>query len=286
MSQSQLAVEPVPGALGVEISGIDLSGEVSDDQVTAIRAALVEHHVVFFRDQVLQPEHQVAFGARLGELEDYPFVAPLPGYPKLIPVIKEPEERTNFGGGWHSDLAYAAKPPMATMLYALEVPKRGGDTLFADGIAAYEALTPAMQAMLAPLRVEYNVANIMPRGASEDTATTRGNRSMEATTDPAVVAATPCHPLIRTHPESGRKGIYLSRGHTIRFAGMTPSESSPLLDWLHGHLTQPVFTTRFHWAVGSIALWDNRCVAHYALNDYHGERRHMHRLTIAGDEPY
>ena len=283
----EIVVSPHPGALGAEILGIDLGGEqVSDEAIAQIRAALVQHHVVFFRDQTLSPEQQVAFGARFGELEDYPFVAPLPGHPKLIPVIKEPDERTNFGGGWHSDLAYAHRPPMATMLYALEVPERGGDTLFADGIAAYEALSPAMQEMLHPLKVEYDVKNVMPRYPSEDTGTARGNRSMQATSDQAIVDATPCHPLVRTHPESGKKGIYLSRGHTIRFQGMTPAESRPLLDWIGEHLTQPVFTTRFHWGVGSIAFWDNRCVAHYALNDYHGERRHMHRLTIAGDEPF
>ena len=284
---SQIAhIEPAPGALGAEISGVNLAEELSDETIAQIRAAFVEHHVLFFRDQSLDPAQQVAFGSRFGELEDYPFVAPLPGHPKIIPVIKEPDEQTNFGGGWHSDLAYTHIPPMGTMLYAIEVPKRGGDTLFADGIAAYEALTPAMQDLLSTLKVEYNVRNVMQTIAERDNASAQGNRSMVATSDADVLEATPCHPLIRTHPESGRKGIYFSRGHTVRFAGMTKSESRPLLDWLQQHLTQPVFTTRFHWSVGSMAFWDNRCVNHYALNDYHGERRHMHRLTIAGDEPY
>ena len=231
--------EPVPGALGAEVHGIDLATELSDEIIDQIRAAFVEHHVLFFREQSLDPAQQAAFGARFGELEDYPFVAPLPGHPKVIPVIKEPDERTNFGGGWHSDLAYTHKPPMGTMLYAIEVPKRGGDTLFADGIAAYEALSPAMQELLASLRVEYNVKNILQTAAERDNASAQGNRSMVATRDEAVLEATPCHPLVRTHPESGKKGIYFSRGHTVRFAGMTQSESRPLLDWLQQHLTQP-----------------------------------------------
>jgi len=281
-----LTIKPAPGALGAEVTGIDLSGNLSDKVIAEIRATLMEHHVVFFRDQQLNPATQVAFGERFGELEDYPFVAPLPDHPKVIPVIKEPDEFTNFGGGWHSDLAYAHAPPMGTMLYALEVPQRGGDTLFADGIKAYEALSDGMKALLEPLKVEYNVRHILQTVAERDNASSQGNRSMQTTADQEVLAATPCHPLIRTHPETGRKGIYLSRGHTIRFDGMTQSESRPLLDWVQDHLTQPVFTTRFHWAPGSLAFWDNRCVIHYALNDYHGERRHMHRLTIAGDRPF
>ena len=282
---SQLQIAPVAGACGAEITGLDLSRPLPDETITAIRDAFVEHHVVFFRGQDLDPAAQVAFGERFGELEDYPFVAPLPEHPKVIPVIKEADETSNFGGGWHTDLIYRPVPPMGTMLYAVEVPKRGGDTMFADGIKAFEALSGAMQDLLSSLQVEYNVRHVMRDIADRDNATSAGNRSMPATSDAEVVNATPVHPLVRTHPESGKKGIYFSRGHTIRFAGMTPGESKPLLDWLQSHISQPIFTTRFHWTPGAMAFWDNRCLNHYALNDYHGERRHMHRLTIAGDVP-
>jgi taurine dioxygenase len=259
---------------------------VSDEVIDEIRHAFLQHHVVFFRDQQLDPAQQSVFGARFGELEDYPFVAPLPDHPKIIPVIKEPEDTTNFGGGWHTDLIYRPTPPLGTMLYAVEVPTRGGDTLFADGVGAFEALSKRMQTLLATLNVEYNVRHITQAVAYRSNTKNTGNRSMTPMASEEVLNTTPIHPLVRTHPESGLKGLYFSREHTINFEGMTPTESEPLLNWLQDHMTQPVFTTRFHWASGSMAFWDNRCVSHYALNDYPGERRHMHRLTISGDTPY
>jgi taurine dioxygenase len=288
---TQIHIEPFAGALGAEVSGIDLRAELSDDLIAEIRDALLTHHVVFFRDQSLDPSSQVDFGKRFGVLEDYPLVAPLPDHPKVIPVIKEPDDVSNFGGGWHTDLIYRPEPPLGTMLYAIEVPSRGGDTLFADGFLAYRALSPRMQAMLSTLSVEYNVRHVSRAvahrsGSAESSNRPRaGNRSMPSRSDEDVLNTSPVHPLVRTHPESGEQCLYFSREHTINFEGMTPRESEPLLDWLQAHMTQPVFTTRFHWAPGSMAFWDNRCVSHYALNDYPGERRHMHRLTIAGDTP-
>ncbi len=282
---SDIRIESLAGAFGAEISGVALAESLSESAVERIREAFVEHHLVVFRDQELDPDRQVALGGRFGELEDYPFVAPLADHPKVIPVIKEADEESNFGGGWHTDLIYKPVPPMATMLYAIEVPTRGGDTMFADGIGAFEVLSPAMQELLGSLSVEYNVRHIQRdlamRGSGKGSG---GNRSMPSQPAPEVVDASPVHPLIRTHPD-GRKGIYFSREHTIRFARMTPQESAPLLDWLQVHLTQPMFTTRLEWRKGTLAFWDNRCLNHYALNDYHGERRHMHRLTIAGDVP-
>lgn len=286
MQYRHITINEVPGALGAEISGVDTSAEITDEVIDEIRQALLQHHVVFFRDQQLDPAQQSTFGARFGELEDYPFVAPLPDHPKIIPVIKEPQDTTNFGGGWHTDLIYRPNPPLGTMLYAVEVPSRGGDTLFADGVSAFNALSERMQALLASLKVEYNVRHIAQALAYRSNTKNTGNRSMTPTVSEEVLNTSPVHPLVRTHPESGQQGLYFSREHTINFEGMTPVESEPLLDWLQDHMTQPVFTTRFHWAAGSMAFWDNRCVSHYALNDYPGERRHMHRLTIAGDTPY
>ena len=282
---SDIRMEAIPGAFGAAISGVELAEPLSERAVEQIREAFVEHHLLVFRGQELDPERQVAVGKRFGELEDYPFVAPLPDHPKVIPVVKEADEESNFGGGWHTDLIYKPVPPMATMLYAIEVPRRGGDTMFADGICAFEALSEAMQELLGSLSVEYSVRHVQRDIAMRAPAKgAAGNRSMPAQAAPDVVAASPVHPLVRTHPD-GRKGIYFSREHTIRFAGMTPRESAPLLDWLQAHLTQPTFTTRLEWQEGTLAFWDNRCLNHYALNDYHGERRHMHRLTIAGDVP-
>ena len=205
------------------------------------------------------------------------------------------DETSNFGGGWHTDLIYKHQPPSGTMLYALETPRRGGDTMFADGVLAYNALSEGMQTMLAGLDVIYSVKHvgraIRERGDALDgkaqgkTVGKAANRSMPAASDQQVLDAEPVHPLVRRHPVTTQKCLYFSRGHTIQFAGMTPAESAPLLDWLQAHMTQPVFTTRLHWQPGTMAYWDNRCVSHYALNDYHGERRHLHRLTIEGDIP-
>lgn len=277
-------IERTTGALGAEISNVDLSSELPDTTIAQIRQAFLEHHVVFFRDQTLTPLQQAEFGKRFGLLEDYPFVQPLAEHDKIIPVIKEADEKLNFGGGWHTDLIYRPTPPLGTMLYAVDVPVRGGDTLFADSVGAYQAVSRRMQTLAESLSVVYSVKHAS-RPSSESENKDQLSRSMPSTTDSAVVEAEPVHPLVRTHPETGEKGFYFSRGHTNRFDGMTPAESKPLLDWLHSHMTQPVFTTRFHWRGGSMAFWDNRCVSHYALNDYHGERRHMHRLTIAGERP-
>ena len=286
MAQHQLIhVGSVPGALGAEISGVDLRAPIGDDLVEEIRSAFLANHVLFFRDQELDPETHAKVGSLFGELEDYPFVEPLPGHPKVIPVIKEPDETGNFGGGWHTDLIYRPQPSMATMLYAVEVPSRGGDTLFADGVLAFRALSVRMQDLLATLRVEYNVRHLARTMIQRGNGASTDNRSMPSRTDKELLDTSPVHPLVRTHPETGDRALYFSREHTINFEGMTPRESTSLLDWLESHITQPVFTTRFHWRKGSMAFWDNRCVSHYALNDYQGERRHMHRLTIAGDTP-
>ncbi len=281
----QIHVGPVPGALGAEISGVDLRAPIGDDLVEEIRSAFLANHVLFFRDQELDPETHAKVGSLFGELEDYPFVEPLPGHPKVIPVIKEPDETGNFGGGWHTDLIYRPQPSMATMLYAVEVPSRGGDTLFADGVLAFRALSARMQDLLATLRVEYNVRHLARTMIQRGNGASTGNRSMPSRADKELLDTSPAHPLVRTHPETGERALYFSREHTINFEGMSPRESTSLLDWLESHMTQPVFTTRFHWRKGSMAFWDNRCVSHYALNDYQGERRHMHRLTIAGDAP-
>jgi taurine dioxygenase len=283
---ASIEVRPVPGAMGAELAGVDLAEGLPEDDVRRIREALLEHHVLFFRDQALDPHHLAVAGRRFGTLERYPLVEPLPGHDEVIPVIKEPDDKANFGGGWHTDLVYRPRPSAATMLYAVEVPARGGDTLFADGVLAYEALSERMRDLLGDLRVVYNVAHVRRHVRHRSNGEDRYSRSMERREAPEVDASSPAHPLVRTHPETGVKGLYFSREHTESFEGMTIKESEALLDWLEVHMTQPVFTTRFHWRPGSLAFWDNRCVSHCALNDYPGERREMHRVTIAGDAPF
>jgi taurine dioxygenase len=279
-----LDLRPVIGAFGAEVRGLTLSDGIDDDTVSALRQAWLEHGVLFWRDQPLGPDGLAAVGRRFGPLEQYPFVEPIPGHPEVIAVVKEPGDRANFGGGWHTDLVYRPEPSAATMLHAVEIPRRGGDTLFADGEAAHRALSERMRELLAGLRVVYDVAIVRRHLHERSDGATGYGRSMTPRAG-AGDGATVTHPVIRTHPETGRPALYFSREHTERFDGMTITESRPLLDWLQEHLTAPEFTTRFRWEPGSLAFWDNRRVGHRALDDYPGQRRVMHRITIAGDTP-
>jgi taurine dioxygenase len=268
-------VQPSAGSVGAEISGVDLA-KLDEGAVADIRKAWLDHGVVFFRDQDLSPEEFLAFARNIGELARYPFLPGIDGYPEIIAVLKLPHEQVNFGGIWHSDTAYLDEPPMATMLLAREVPPAGGDTLFASQAAAYEALSPAMQELLLPLRA-------VNSSALADVSKTREDRMKEADAEPTLFEAT--HPVVRTHPETGRKALYVNVAHTARFEGMTDDESRPLLQFLFQHQVKAEFTTRFRWEPGSLALWDNRCVQHNPINDYHGHKRLMHRITLQGDTP-
>lgn len=273
------AVRRLAGAVGAEIGGVTLSPDLPDATVAAIRRIWLEHGVVFFRKQHgLDAEALVGFARRFGEVIEYPFVKGLPEAPEVIPVIKLEHETTNFGGLWHTDTAYLAAPPMATMLIAREVPPYGGDTLFASGYAAYDALSDGMKQMLAPLRATNS-------SAKADVTKTREDRLRDSARDDARVVYEAEHPVVRTHPETGQKALYVNCGHTTRFAGMTEAESRPLLEYLFAHQVRPEFTCRFSWQPGSLAFWDNRCVLHNPVNDYHGFRRVMHRVTLAGDRP-
>ena len=271
-------VRPLAGAIGAEISGVDLAAPLSGVQIAAIRRIWLDHGVIFFRNQPLPPAQFQAFAERFGEVVEYPFVQGIEGHPLIIPVLKLPHEKHNFGGIWHTDTAYLETPPMATMLIAREVPPFGGDTLFASGAAAYEALSPAMQAMLAPLRG-------VNTSAKADVTKTREDRIKDAPTAQSKKELFAEHPVVRTHPETGRKSLYVNFGHTARFAGMTDDESAPLLNFLFTHQSKPEFTCRFAWQAGDIALWDNRCVLHHPVNDYHGYKRLMHRVTLKGERP-
>ena len=270
-----MKVRRIAGALGAEISGVDLR---SQEDVSAIREAWLEHLVVFFRDQQLAPAEFMAFAKRIGKPIEYPFVKGIPGFPEIIEVKKLEHEKVNFGGVWHSDTAYLEVPPMASMLLAREIPPYGGDTLFANMYAAYEALSEGMKRLLDGL-VAVNSS------AKADVTRTREDRLKTDGSDKAGKELVAEHPVVRTHPETGRKALYVNFAHTARFRDMTEKESAPLLQFLFEHQVRPEFTCRFSWQVGSLALWDNRCDQHNPVNDYHGFRRVMLRITLEGDRP-
>ncbi|HSG87584.1 MAG TPA: TauD/TfdA family dioxygenase [Pseudomonadales bacterium] len=269
------------GALGAEVRGLALADDLDGDVFAALNAAWHEHGLLVFRDQDLDPAALAAFAGRFGALGTYPFVAPLPGHPHVIPVIKEADQRMNFGGAWHSDTAYLPRPPRATCLYAVEIPPRGGDTLFADMRLAFEALSGGMQAMLAERGAVFSAAGV--HGAT-GAYTTAGDHPMARRDDTALAESEIEHPLVRTQPHTGRRAIYCSPTHTTRLAGMHAHESRPLLEWLYLHCTAPEFVTRLRWAPGTVAIWDNRVVQHHALNDYAGARREMWRVIVEDED--
>jgi taurine dioxygenase len=271
-------IRPVSGAIGAELLGIDLARDLDDETVAAIRRVWLERLVIFFRDQTLSPEQFLGVARRFGKPIEYPFIKGIDGFPEVTPVVKLEHEKMNFGGIWHTDTAYLDTPPMGTMLIAREVPPYGGDTLFANQYLAYETLSEGMRRILDGL-------DAVNTSAKADTSRTREDRIRDIGRDDAKKSYVAEHPVVRLHPETGRKALYVNLGHTERFAGMTQEESAPILDFLFKHQVRPEFTCRFAWRPGSIAFWDNRCAQHNPVNDYHGFRRVMHRVTLAGDRP-
>ena len=278
MPAAALQIHPLAGSIGAEILGIDLAADLAAETVAALRAALLEHLVIVFRDQRLDPAAFVRFAERFGTPVEYPFVRWLDGFPVITPVIKREHETVNFGGIWHSDTAYLETPPLGTMLLAREVPPRGGDTLFANMYAAYEALSPALRAVLDGL-------GAVNSSARADVSRTREDRIRDAPSGQANQVFEAVHPVARTHPETGRRALYVNVAHTARFEGMTEAESAGLLSYLFAHQVRPEFTCRVRWEPGTLAFLDNRAAQHNPVNDYHGYRRVMHRITLAGDRP-
>jgi taurine dioxygenase len=263
-------VRRIAGALGAEVLGVDLS---KNFPAREIRAAFLEHQVVFFRDQKLDPAQFMAFARAMGKPIEYPFVKGIEGFPEVIEVKKLEHERHNFGGIWHSDTAYLQEPPMGSMLLAREIPPYGGDTEFASQYVAYESLSEGMKRLLDGL-VAVNSSDKADVTRTREDMVKEYSRQYDAE-----------HPVVRTHPETGRKALYVNVGHTVRFRGMTKPESAPLLEFLFRHQVKLEFTCRWQWKVGDLAWWDNRCTQHNPVNDYHGHRRVMHRITLAGDKP-
>ena len=282
MANHSIKIDRIAGALGAEISGIDLSQSLPDAVIAEVRAALPENLVIFFHDQHLTPEQHLAFGHRFGEFQIHDFVAGMPEHPQIIEVRKEPEEKRNFGGGWHTDVSYLERPALGSVLYAREVPETGGDTLFANQYLAYEALSDGMKRLLDGMVAIHSARR--PYGLNAARAFDPGPSSMSFNFSETAQAEVE-HPVVRTHGETGRKALYVNGTFTTRFKDMTEEESAPLLHYLLQHAVRPEFTCRFRWQRNSIAFWDNRCVQHNAVNDYHGARRVMHRVTIEGERP-
>jgi taurine dioxygenase len=274
-----IVIEPVAGAIGAEISGVDLSAPLDSATVAALRQALLDHLVIFFRDQRLDMDRYMAFARAFGAPVEYPLIKGLPGYPVITEIVKEPHQTVNFGGVWHADTTYLDTPPMATMLYAMEVPPAGGDTMFANQYLAYETLSAPLRAFLDGLIAVNSSVKADVSKTREDMMSSAGDKAMPAHHFEAE------HPAVRTHPETGRKCLYVNTAHTSHFKGMTEAESKPILDYLFQHQVRPEFTCRFRWRPGSLAFWDNRAAQHNPVNDYHGHRRVMRRITLAGDRP-
>lgn len=278
MGQETIKVRKIAGALGAEIEGVRLADPLSRDTVAEIRQALLDHLVIFFRDQNLTPAQYMTFARYFGEPVEYPMLSGIEGYPEIIQVEKLEHERVNFGGLWHADTIYLDRPPMGSMLLARELPPVGGDTLFANQYLAYDALSGGMKELLDGL-VAVN------QSAKAAATRTRVNRIADSPNESGPQDFASEHPVVRTHPETGRKALYVNTAHSVRFTEMTEEESAPMLEFLFQHQIKPEFTCRFTWQSDSLAFWDNRAAQHNPINDYHGHRRIMHRISLGGDDP-
>ncbi len=276
-------VRPLAATIGAEIYGIDLSSELLADEVDFVRKALLDHGVVFFRGQTLPPDKHVSLAGHFGEPEVHPIVEGTNEHPEIIRIIKPANEPASFGTEWHSDNSFFKQPSLGTILYAEDVPVAGGDTLYADMYRAYETLSDGLKRMLDGLRAVHS-AKVAYDPAGSAGAKYRGESTLKYKMSDAV-AEENLHPVVRTHPDSGRKALYVNPMFTLRFEDMTEAESKPLLDYLYDHSTRPEYTCRFKWQKGSVAFWDNRGVMHYAMNDYEGHQRIMSRITLMGDTP-
>ena len=273
---SNILINPTSGSMGVEIHNVDLSNELSDSLFSEIRETFIEHGLIFFRDQELTPDDHLRFAKRWGEININRFFAKVEGYDQIAEVKKDPDQKINIGGAWHTDHSYDQIPAMGSILLAKETPKIGGDTLFANMYRAYETLSNGMKKTLETMKACHSSRHVF--GAH----TGYAEASNQRISNPELATQDAIHPVIITHPESKRKALYVNPEFTVNFEGWTVEESKPLLDYLAEHTTQQENTTRFQWKPGSIAFWDNRCTWHFALNDYPGETRLMHRITVEG----
>jgi taurine dioxygenase len=279
----RVSVTRIAGACGARVDGVDLALPLDDEVVAEIRRAILDHQVVVFRDQRLDPDAQVAFSRRLGPFSPVPFVQAIPEHPEVIAVVREATETHGytFGGLWHSDFSFLPEPPFASILHALEVPPYGGDTIWASQTLAYSTLSHGLRAMLDGLNGVHSAVNAYsPRmQAVHDTFA-----GMSVQTDESALR-TQVHPVVRVHGETGAKALFVNAQYTTGLEGFMAHEAKPILDLLFAHATRTEFTCRWQWQVGDVAVWDNRAVQHMAMADFTGHRRAMHRTTVAGEPP-
>ena len=267
---------PVEGGVGIEIQDIDLSKDLSDSIFSDIKQAFVKHGLIFFRNQHLTPHEHIKFATRWGLININRFFTKVKGYDQIAEVRKEGDQKVNIGGEWHTDHSYDQIPAMGSILLAKETPEIGGDTLFACMYKAYESLPDNMKDTIENLNAVHSSRHVFGNQSDHVKASGVKLHNSDLATQEAI------HPVIIIHPESKRKALYVNRTFTLNFEGWTVKESKPILDFLYNHATKSENTTRFRWEPGSMAFWDNRCTWHYALNDYHGKKRLMHRITIEG----
>jgi taurine dioxygenase len=276
MQTTKLDVQPISGALGAEVYGVDLGDDLDAAVVAEIRGALLEHGVIFFRDQEFDARQHKALARRFGDIFVHPNYYGVVPDPEILEIRREPGDTRVVGEEWHTDTTMMAQPPMGAILYAIEVPPYGGDTLFASQYRAYDTLSDGMKRMLAGLRAVHS-----DRKVAGPQSRVNAGRSTKARDDDAWRETVNVHPVVRTHPETGRPVLYVNASYTVGFEGMTEAESKPLLDFLLEHGHRPEFTCRFRWQKGSVAFWDNRCTKHLAINDAGPFRRLMRRVQIA-----
>ncbi len=274
-------VKPLTSAIGAEIEGVDLSQPLNDAQFEAVSTAFKQHLVLFFRNQSLQPQDIVGFAKLFGPVGAYPFAKPLPDHPEVIAIIKEPEQKTVFGGIWHTDSAYLQEPSAASVLYSLEVPDVGGDTLFSNMYLAWENLDDDLKETIKTKSALHSSDKNRAKLRAEHL----DNGKMPAIQDAMQKVHEAWHPIVRKHPRTQKPSLYISPAHTTGIRGMSDEESKPLLEQLFQHALLDDFKCRFRWSPGTLAIWDNRCTLHYPVNDYQGVRRVMHRVTVDGERP-
>ena len=269
-----MEVKPLTGGLGAEIVGADIRCE---DQFDAIKSAFAEYSVIALRGQSVGPQEHLTFARRFGPINVNRFFKPVDGYPEIATVLKEKDQKEAVGEGWHTDHSYDQEPAMGSILHALEVPPHGGDTLFVSMAAAYEALSPTMRGFLDGLKAVHSSRHVFGASIMDTEAAESGRLgNAEAATQDAL------HPVVITHPLSGRRGLFVNPVFTTKIKGLSVNESAAVLGMIYDHCKQPEFQCRLRWQEGDIAIWDNRATWHKAINDYHGFRRLMHRVTVEG----
>ncbi|WP_420561217.1 TauD/TfdA dioxygenase family protein [Tepidicaulis sp.] len=283
MAYRHIEVKANETGFGAEIKGLDLSAPLAPQTLEEVKSAWAEHGVVFFPDQPLELDALERFTEEIGPFGHDPFIKPMADHPHVLELRREPDEKaTNFGAGWHSDWSFQETPPAATLLHSKVVPPKGGDTLYADCARAYEALSPAMKKLLAPLNAVHSA--ILPYSKKGIFAQEKEERTMQIITSDEA-EKTQSHPLVRTHPVTGRKALYVSPVYTVGIEGMSNEESQWLLGGLYQHMTKPEFIYRHKWRENMLVMWDNRSTLHFAEGGYDGYLRVMHRTTVAGEKP-